>query len=115
MLFGLLLIIGSDLLIAGLAIPLMRRRVRPNALYGLRVAATYADEHVWYEANAASARDLLYFAVAHIFFTLLAALIPDIAEDTLILGSIVIMLIGVITIAIVGWKRANRMLEQRKG
>ena len=45
----------TGLLLAGLAVPLMRRRVPPNGLYGLRVAATFADEEVWYEANARSA------------------------------------------------------------
>ena len=115
MLLGLLLLIGSDLLIAGLSIPLMRRRVAPYALYGLRVESTFADEHVWYEANAASGRDLLLFAIGHIVLTLLAALVPAISETTLILGSATVMAIGALTIAIIGWKRANRMLRERRG
>jgi len=39
--------------------PLASRRVRPNRWYGLRIRATLADEHVWYEANAATGRDLI--------------------------------------------------------
>jgi uncharacterized membrane protein len=38
---------------------LASRRVRPNRWYGLRIRATLADEHVWYEANAATGRDLI--------------------------------------------------------
>ena len=54
-----LLFLSSGLLFVALAIPLLRRRVRPNALYGLRVKETLENERVWYEANARSARDLL--------------------------------------------------------
>ena len=54
------LFVAVGLLFIGLAIPLIRRRVKPNQMYGLRVPATFANEWVWYEANAASGRDLLY-------------------------------------------------------
>jgi len=50
---------GASLVMISIAIPLLLRRVPPNALYGLRVPATFADEWVWYEANARSGRDLL--------------------------------------------------------
>ena len=49
--------IGVVSIVSGL--PLARRRVRPNRWYGLRIPATFADEHVWYEANAACGRDLV--------------------------------------------------------
>ena len=47
------------LLLIGLAIPLLKRKVGRNSLYGLRVAETLENEDVWYEANARSARDLV--------------------------------------------------------
>ncbi len=40
-------------------VPLASRQVRPNRWYGLRIRATLADEHVWYEANAATGCDLV--------------------------------------------------------
>jgi SdpI/YfhL protein family len=39
--------------------PLAARRVWPNRWYGLRVTATFADERVWYAANAVVGRDLM--------------------------------------------------------
>jgi hypothetical protein len=39
--------------------PLQRRWVPRNRWYGLRVAATFADAAVWYEANAAVGRDFI--------------------------------------------------------
>jgi len=39
--------------------PIASRPVRPNRWYGLRIRGTPADEPVWYEANAATGRDLI--------------------------------------------------------
>ena len=43
-------ILGFILLVLG--VPLVMGKVRPNAFYGFRTAATMRDERVWYEANA---------------------------------------------------------------
>ena len=37
---------GTGLVFVAIAIPLIRRRIPPNRLYGLRVPATFVDE--WY-------------------------------------------------------------------
>ena len=47
-----LLFAGLSVLLVLVSLPLLFRRIPPNAFYGLRVPATYADEWVWYEANA---------------------------------------------------------------
>jgi SdpI/YfhL protein family len=47
------------LLLVALGWPMAARRVRPNRWYGLRVPATFADEKVWYEANAVAGRDMM--------------------------------------------------------
>lgn len=58
------LLAGTGVVFMALAIPLMMRRVPPNPLYGLRVTATFAEEAVWYEANARSGRGLLGVGLA---------------------------------------------------
>ena len=58
------------LLLMGLSLPLMFRRVKPNYFYGLRVPATFADEFVWYEANARSGRDLFTLGLVELVFAL---------------------------------------------
>jgi uncharacterized membrane protein len=45
--------------IAALGIPLWVAMVKPNRFYGVRTAATLADEAVWYAANRATGRDLV--------------------------------------------------------
>ena len=47
------------LLLIALGWPMAARRVPPNRWYGLRVPATFADEQVWYVANAVAGRDMM--------------------------------------------------------
>ena len=54
-----LLFPGVGLLLVALGWPLAARRVRPNRWYGLRIPATFAEPHVWYEANAMTGRDMM--------------------------------------------------------
>lgn len=102
------------LVLALLAIPLILRRVPPNALYGLRVPATFRDDSVWYDANAASGRDMLIFAVVVFLaaFLLPAAGVRDFA---MAIAWIVIAGGGALVVAILGWRRANRMFRERRG
>ena len=47
-----LFFVATGLLLAGLSIPLIRRRVKPNRFYGFRTPQTLSDERIWYDANA---------------------------------------------------------------
>lgn len=61
------LITGSGLLLLLLALPLIYRRVPPNALYGVRTRASFYSEADWYRINALGGR---YLAMAAVFMTL---------------------------------------------
>jgi len=104
---------GSSLLFVALAIPLMRRRVPPNSLYGLRVPATFADESVWYEANARSGRDLFLLGAA---LLVVAVLMPaaGIDEAVYLLVWCSLAVAGCVIMAVVGWRRADRLLRERR-
>jgi uncharacterized membrane protein len=101
------------LILAVLAVPLVLRRVPPNALYGLRVPATFRDDSVWYDANAASGRDMLIYAAVSLLaaFLLPAAGLRDFA---IAIAWIVIAAGGALVVAIIGWRRANRMFRERR-
>jgi uncharacterized membrane protein len=101
-------------LFIGLAIPLMRRRVPPNALYGLRVPATFADEWVWYEANAQSGRDLFVLGWIELVYAVLLPLLPHMTAEKYALANVAYMLVGMLGFAVIGWRRANRLLRERK-
>ena len=98
-------------LLMALAVPLMRRRVPPNATYGLRVRATLADRTVWYEANAASGRDLFALGAA----LLVAALVVPWAAGRwgppLLAGAAAA---GALVAAWRGTRHANRLFAERQ-
>jgi uncharacterized membrane protein len=109
------IVLGAiSLLLVVLGIPLMLRRVGPNPLYGLRLPATFADEWVWYEANALTGRDLLLHGML-LFAVAVVLPLFGIDEAVCALSWSVVAVIGVIVITVVGWRRANALLRQRRG
>lgn len=47
------------LLMAGIGIPFLKRKIPPNAFAGFRTPKTMSDPVVWYEANSIMGKDLL--------------------------------------------------------
>jgi uncharacterized membrane protein len=105
----------TGLLLVGVSLPMMRRRVPPNSLYGLRVPATFADEWVWYEANARSGRDMALFGGLFVLAVLLLPLVPGLTPELYTAACAALLTGGVIACAAVGWRRANRLLAERRG
>jgi len=95
-------------------IPLAGRRIPPNRWYGLRVPATFADPWVWYEANALIGRDLMLLGA---LMLVLAFALPRVASlsparYTAVCGTIFVA--GSVALAIRSWRRANRLLAERR-
>jgi uncharacterized membrane protein len=106
--------VAVSLLFIGLAVPLIKRRVGPNRLYGLRVPATLVDEWVWYEANAQSGRDLAVMGVMGLLVAVLLPLAPNVTLQQYALVNVLFLLLGMLMFAVTGWRRANRLLAQRR-
>lgn len=104
---------ASGLLVIAFGVPLMLRRVPPNGFYGLRVPATFKDEQVWYDANAASGRDLVLFGIAMMVTALIPPLLGWSGELYQLAWGMAVAL-GMIVLTMAGWARANRMLRERK-
>ena len=101
------------LLIAGLAVPLMWRRVPPNNLYGLRVPATLADEWVWYEANARSGRWLCALGLLTAVLALVLPLVIPTGTVVLVI-LIFVLVVGVTGGAMWGDQVATQLLKDRQ-
>ena len=106
--------IATGVILVLVAIPMIRRRVPPNRLYGLRVSATYADEWVWYEANAASGRDMLLLGVVQLAVTIIGLLFLRQLPIAYVLLNTAVLCSGAIVVAVVGLLRADRLLKQRR-
>ena len=109
-----LFLLGVALLMVVLALPLLQRRIAPNALYGLRVPATFADETVWYDANAAGARDLLILAAMLVVAGAALWVAFPFSSDLALGIACGLMVGGVVAVATVGGRRADRLLAERR-
>jgi hypothetical protein len=109
------ILMAVGLFIALLAVPLIRRRVGPNWLYGLRVRATFADESVWYDANERSGRTLFALGAATIAFGIGNMVVAEAISQPYFLAGILALVVGTIACAIDGWRYANRLLRERAG
>jgi len=67
--------VGCGLLFIAIAIPLVQRRIPPNAWYGFRVERTLNDPAVWYPANAYAGRLLIGVGAGVIVVAVVAALV----------------------------------------
>ena len=56
----LVLYLVTGLLLVGLSLPLIYRKVPPNYWYGFRVRATLENEEVWYPANEYAGKRLFW-------------------------------------------------------
>ena len=97
-----------------LGVPLAGRRVPRNRWYGLRIPATFADEHIWYQANAVTGRDLI---VVGVVVLLAAILLPRLGLGpspayTIVCGGI--LAVGSLVATLRGWRLANRLLRERR-
>jgi uncharacterized membrane protein len=100
---------------AAMGVPMMRRKVPPNGLFGLRVPATMADEWVWYEANARSGRDFVVLGAVTAGLAILLPVVPGVSELAYNTALTFVLIGGVVMVAAVGWRRANRLLRLKAG
>jgi hypothetical protein len=100
-------------LLIALGWPMAARRVGPNRWYGLRVPATFADEQVWYEANAVAGRDTMALGAALLVLGLGLPRVTNLPSSTQ--NGICAGLLGVGSLILTarGWRLANRLLRKR--
>ncbi|HOT91491.1 MAG TPA: SdpI family protein [Anaerolineae bacterium] len=76
-----LFFVCTGLLLVGLSIPLLLRRIKPNYWYGLRVRKTLSDEHIWYESNAYMAKWLLFLGGLHTVVSFVLYFVPNLRTN----------------------------------
>lgn len=106
-----ILFVGTGLLLIGLAIPMMLRRVKPNHWYGFRTRKTLSDERVWYASNAYGGKWLLILGIVHTVASFVLYFVPALQNNLVAYTSAVgvIFLIG-FTVVIVQSLRYLRSL-----
>jgi hypothetical protein len=99
----------TGLLIAGLAIPLLRGKVPPNHWYGFRIRRTLEDPDVWYPVNAWAARRLLIVGLGTTIAGLVGMVIPEPAMPAYSLVLAAAMIAAVMLILVFGIRYARSL------
>ena len=86
--------VAAGLLLIGLSVPLIRRKVRPNAWYGFRVRQTLADPEIWYAANAYAGKYLLGVGMITVLTAVGLFRVPGITLDAYALACAGIILVA---------------------
>jgi uncharacterized membrane protein len=104
--------IVAGILLMGMSIPMLRRQIAPNPVYGLRTRATFADEWVWYEANARAAKHLFVIGAVIFILAIGLPLVPGLEEDFPAILAF-FLAVSAILACVVNIRYANRLLAER--
>ena len=114
MLFPLALVfIALGLLQIGLALPLIGRRVPPNAFYGYRVRQTLTNPDLWYPVNEYAGRLLALVGVVGIPLAVIIALVPGMRPETYALAMCAIFVAGAMVATLLGWRYLRQLTQER--
>lgn len=103
--------IGVALLLAGLSIPLIMRKVPMNSIYGVRFPQSFKSSDAWYEINEYGGKALLISSIP-ILLSGIYGLVQR-PENYSLIGS-AILTISVMTACFVSYLRAKKV-EKQKG
>lgn len=90
------LIAGSGLLITLLAIPLVLRRVPPNAIYGVRTKASFTSNTDWHRINAIGGRYLFVSGLIILSVGCVGFFLPVSLRDSYAISAAVAAMLAVI-------------------
>lgn len=86
------------LVLIGISIPLILRKVPPNSFYGCRTRKTLSDPKIWYEANHISGRDFCLSGA----IVLVAAMLMLLFGQNLNINFAVVTLLIVLLLSMLG-------------
>jgi uncharacterized membrane protein len=104
--------LGVGVLFAVLAVPPMRRKVPPNAMYGFRTRKTLNDPAVWYDANEFSGRCLFRLGIVVGLSSLVLFFIPAIHDIEYSIACQVIMITGIAASVIMSYRYVNDITKE---
>ena len=106
---SLIIIFSTGILFSILAIPLMKRKVKMNNWYGIRIPQTMEDENVWYEVNAAMGKYIFSWGIFISVLSLYFFLNPTSPGYLMIYVLIGVMIAGAILLVILSYKIADKV------
>lgn len=75
------LFVVSGLLLSGLSLPLILKKIKPNGLYGFRVRKTMENPDIWYAVNCYTGKWLLGTGLVVVAAAVGLSFIPGLSVD----------------------------------
>jgi uncharacterized membrane protein len=105
--------VATGVVFVAMAVPLIRRTIRPNRLYGFRIPSTLNDERIWYEVNATTGVDLLATGVGVLVVSVAHAL-GLFSARAVVLVSALWLTVGALWSLVHGFTVINRMTKMQE-
>ena len=109
----LLIYIFMGVLFIAISIPLIKRKVKINNWYGVRLPQTMKNEEIWYEVNEKSGKHLFAFGTIIIFFSILFYIGNFFSSIVSFVIMTVLIYIGIIAIVIKASSFANKLTKTK--
>jgi uncharacterized membrane protein len=102
----------TSAVLVGSGIPLYRRKVGPNKLFGLRTKLTMSDDEIWFAANQVAGRWLIITGIGTAVSAVAGVLagMNETESATLVTGG---MLTGISLCVIASLAEQRRVVEER--
>ncbi len=98
----------TGLIFSGLAIPLIRRKVKINSLYGIRIPQTMDNEKVWYEVNEIVGKYIFVFGMLISILSLYFTINPTDPGFIMIYILLAILIFGSVLLVVLSYRIANK-------
>ena len=103
----------TGIIFSGLAIPLIRRKIKINSWYGIKLPQTMENENVWYEVNAIMGRFLFTFGLFISIISIYFYLNPTEPEYLMVYLLLAILILGTILFVILSFRTANSVSSRQ--
>ena len=108
----LLMYIGSGLLLALLALPMIAGKVPPNSWYGFRTPSTVSNPELWYPVNRCAGKWLLFNGLTTVIAAIVLYLVPGLSVDSYSLACLAVFMVG---LGITVWRSFRCLRRLQKG
>ena len=87
--------IFCGLLFIAISIPLIKRKIKMNSLYGFRVEKAFKSEKNWYDINAYGGKQLAWWSIPIVLIGLICLFLPKSTD-----GSYLAALLGIVPVTL---------------
>ena len=109
----LLIYIFVGVLSIAMSIPLIKRKVKINNWYGVRLPQTMKNEEIWYEVNEKSGKHLFAFGAIIIFFSIVLYIGNFFSSIVSFVIMTVLIYIGIIVIVVKASSISNKLTKTK--